>query len=124
METRGDVLIWGLWDRQTGAIVDIKLGDADVDTYRFDPMVTLLDWWKKTKKDKNGKHFHEQRKHFSPFVLSVNGMLGREALVVLADLSRIMAAKIDEPILHVQGWINGHITNAVARSYSCMIRGD
>ena len=43
METRGDVLIWGLWDRQTGAIVDIKLGDADVDTYRFDPMVTFLD---------------------------------------------------------------------------------
>ena len=38
---------------------------------------------------------------FSPFVISVDGMLGREALAVLADLSRIMAAEIDEPISHV-----------------------
>ena len=51
-------------------------------------------------------------------------MLGREALVVLANLSRLMAAKIDEPIFHVQGWINGRIAITVARSYSCIICGD
>ena len=31
----GDVMIWGLWDRQTDAIINVKLGDADADTYRF-----------------------------------------------------------------------------------------
>ena len=50
-------------------------------------------------------------------------MLGREALAVLVNLSRLMAEKIDEPILHVQGWINGQIAIMAARSYSRMIRG-
>ena len=45
----------------------------------------------------------------SPFVLSIDGMLGREALVLLATLSRLMVAKIYKPILHVRGWINGRI---------------
>ena len=44
LETRCDVLIWGLWDRYIYAIIDIKLVDTDSDTYRFEPMKTLLDW--------------------------------------------------------------------------------
>ena len=31
-ETRGDVMIWGLWDQQAEAIIDIKIGDADADS--------------------------------------------------------------------------------------------
>ena len=58
------------------------------------------------------------------FFLSIYGMLGREALVVLANLSRLMAAKIDEPIFHMQGWISGRIAITVARSYSFIICGD
>ena len=55
METRGDVRIRGLWDRQTNSIMDVKLGDTDVYTYRFEPMLTLLAWWEKIKKNKHGK---------------------------------------------------------------------
>ena len=64
-----------------------------------------------------------QRKHFSPFVLSVDGMIGKEALVVLATLSLIMAVKMEESILRVKGWVNGRIKIAVTRSYSWIIRG-
>ena len=53
------------------------------------------------KKDKHSKHCHNQHKRFPPFVLSVDGILGREAPIVLANLIRLMAAKIDEPIFHV-----------------------
>ena len=42
-------------------------------------------------------------------------MLGREALVALENLSQLMAAKMDEPILHVRGYINGQILIAVTR---------
>ena len=115
-------MIRGLWDRQAEAIIDVTLGDADADSYRFESMAALLAQWNKIKKDKHGKHCHDQQKHFYPFVLSVDGMLGREALAVLANLSRLMAAKMDEPISHVLGWINGRIIIAVVRSYSRMIR--
>ena len=42
----------------------------------------------------------------SPFVLSIRVMLGRESLSVLVQLSQTMAAKVDEVISHVRGWIN------------------
>ena len=60
---------------------------------------------------------------FSPFVLSVDRMLRREALVVLSQLIQLMAEKIAEPLLQVRGWVNSQIEIAVARSYSQMIRG-
>ena len=76
-------MIQGLWDRQTDAIIDVKIGDADMNSYKYEPMAELLDRWKTINKDKHGKHFHNQRKKISPFFLSVDGILGREALVIL-----------------------------------------
>ena len=108
-------MILYLWDQQADSIIDVKLDNADVASYIFEPMAELLAWWEKTKKDKYGKHCRNQQKHFSPFVLSVDGILGRKALFVLANLSGLMSAKMDEPISHVQGCINGRISIAVAR---------
>ena len=31
-DTRGDVMIQVLWDRQVDAIIDVKLGDSEADT--------------------------------------------------------------------------------------------
>ena len=90
-------MIRGLWDCQVGAIIYVNLGDIDVDTYKYEPMTSLLSRWEKIKKDKHNKHCHTQRKHFSTFVFSVDGILGREALVVLSQLSRFMADKSYEP---------------------------
>ena len=103
LDTQDDVMIWVLWDIQTDAIINIKLGDAYMKTYRFEQISALLAQWEKIDKYTHGKHCHNQRKHFSPFVISIYGMLGREVLVILANLSRLMEAKTDEPISHVQG---------------------
>ena len=46
-------------------------------------MAALLAWWETIYKYKHGKHCHNQHKHFSLFVLSVNGIYGRGSLVVL-----------------------------------------
>ena len=50
LETRGDVLISGLWYRQTGAIINFKLSNDDTDTYRFDPTEKILAWRDKKKR--------------------------------------------------------------------------
>ena len=89
--TRGDVIVRGVWDRQVDAIIDVKLGDSDADTYKYEPMTVLLTRWENIKKDKHGKHCNNQRKHVLPFVLSVDVMLGREALVVISQLRRVIA---------------------------------
>ena len=122
-ETRGNVPIRGLWKTQTEAIIDVRFGDADTETWEPYRMDKLLAGWEKTKKDKHGQACYDQQRHFSPFFLSVDGMMGKEALVILATLSRLMAAKLDEPILHVTGWVNNQIAITVARSYSRVLRG-
>ena len=43
-ETRGDVMIQYLWYWQAEAIIDIKFGNADADSYKYDTMVALLAW--------------------------------------------------------------------------------
>ena len=120
---RGEFLIRGSWESQAEAIIDVRLGGPDCNTHKKEPMGTLLAQREKEKKDKHGKHCHKERKYFSPFALSVDGMLGKEALVLLVNLSRLVAAKMEEPISYMRGWVNGRITIAVTISYSRMIRG-
>ena len=80
-------MIQGLWDWQVEATIDVKLGNDDRDSYKYEPMAALLDRWETIKKDKHGKHYNDQRKHFSPFIISVDNMLGREAVFVLVKFS-------------------------------------
>ena len=49
--------------------------------------------------------------------LSVDGMLGRETLAILRNVSQLMAAKLDELILHIRVYIGSWVAIAVARSY-------
>ena len=58
LETRGDVLIRVLWKIQTGAIIGVRFGDADADTYKYEPMDKLLDCWVNQNMDKHNKHYH------------------------------------------------------------------
>ena len=87
-------------------------------------MAELPDWWEMIKEDKHGTNCHGQWKNISLFVLSVYGMLGKEALFILSQLSRVMVAKRAEPFSQVRGWVNSPIKIAVMRSYSQTIRRD
>ena len=40
---------------------------------------------------------------------------GKESKVLLVTLSLLMAAKMEEPISHVKGWVNGQIAIKAAR---------
>ena len=82
----GDAVIQGLWYQQVEDIIDIKLGNSDTDYYKYELMTELLALWETIKKDKHDKHCNDQGKHFSPFVISLGGMIGKEALAVLAQL--------------------------------------
>ena len=65
-----------MWDRQVNAIIDIKLGDADADSYKYEPMTALLDRWETIKNDKHGKHCHYQWRKIA--VCSLDGNNSRE----------------------------------------------
>ena len=69
----------------------------------------------------NNKHCQaccNLRRHFSRFVLSVDGVMGKKALFILATLSQLMSARLDKSISHFTGCFNSRIIIAVARLYS------
>ena len=41
-ETQGNLMIQVLWDHQVDTIIDVKLGDPDADTYKYEPMIALM----------------------------------------------------------------------------------
>ena len=43
-------MVEGLWDRQVNAIIYVKLGDGDADSYKCEPMTALLARWETIKK--------------------------------------------------------------------------
>ena len=57
-------MIQDLWDCQVDAIIDVNLGNADAYTYKYYPITSLLGRWENIKKDKHGKHCHDQRNCF------------------------------------------------------------
>ena len=114
-------MIQGLWDCQVDAIIDVKLEGVDADTYKYEPMTSLLARWEKIKKYKHNKHCHNQRKHFLLFVLSVDGILGRKSLVILSQFSRVMEEKGKESLSQVRGWVKKRIAISMVSYYSQMI---
>ena len=87
METRRDVLIWGLWESQTDAIIDVRFGYSGVDTYNNEPIDNLQACWMKHNKDNQGNHCNNEQKYFPSFFISIDGIIGKKALIVLANLS-------------------------------------
>ena len=91
--------IRGLWEIQTEAIIGIRFGDSDAETWNKKGMDKCLPKWGKSKKEIHGQYCHDQQKNFSLFSLSVYGTMGEESQVVLATFSQLMAVKMEEPIL-------------------------
>jgi hypothetical protein len=90
---QGDVLIRGLWARGTDCIIDVRITDVDAASNRSKDPHKVLNTHKREKKKKYPEACLEQRRHFTPFVVSTDGLLGREAKTLLKKLSSVLAEK-------------------------------
>jgi hypothetical protein len=77
---RGNVLIRGFWTHRTDCIIDVRVTDTDAKKSNLsrDP-AKVLEAHKREKKRKYLKDCLEQRHHFTPFVVSTDGLISREA---------------------------------------------
>eukprot|EP00957_Ditylum_brightwellii_P114690 8745888-Ditylum_brightwellii.AAC.1 len=72
-------MIRHLWKRQVNTVINIRITDMDAKSHISRPLETLLAAQEKEKKGEYLNACLEQNRHFSPFVVSVDGMLGKEA---------------------------------------------
>eukprot|EP00957_Ditylum_brightwellii_P055107 4177191-Ditylum_brightwellii.AAC.1 len=72
-------MIHHMWKRQVNTVIDIRITDTDAKSHILRPLEILLAAQEKEKKGKYLNACLEQNQHFSPYVVSVDGMLGKEA---------------------------------------------
>eukprot|EP00957_Ditylum_brightwellii_P159330 12128138-Ditylum_brightwellii.AAC.1 len=89
----GDLLVCYLWRHQTDNVIDVRITSTDAKSYIPRPLEKVL---LSQEKEKKAKYLHSclgQSRYFSPFMISIDGMLGKEAAMVLKQLSRKLVAK-------------------------------
>jgi hypothetical protein len=65
----------------------------------------------------------EQRRHFSPFVVLTDGLLGKEAKILLRKLSSMLAEKWEKPCsAEVCCYVNARMSIAIVRATHLCIR--
>jgi hypothetical protein len=122
-EDRGDILIRGLWSRGTDCIIDVRMTDVDAKSNRSKTPIKVLAAHEREKKRKYLEACLEQRRHFSPFVVSTDGLFGIEAKTILKKLSSLLAEKWEKPYSEVCGYVNARMSIAVVRATHLCLRG-
>jgi hypothetical protein len=75
-DERGDLLIRGFWARGTDCILDIHVTYTNAKSYCKRTPAKVTESQEKEKKRKYLENCLKQRHHFTPFVVSVDRLLG------------------------------------------------
>eukprot|EP00957_Ditylum_brightwellii_P163881 12476371-Ditylum_brightwellii.AAC.1 len=119
----GDLVIHHLWQSNTNTIINVCIMDTNVKSYISKPVKTVLEKQEKDKKRKYLQACIDQRRHFSPFVVSVDGMLGKEAAIVLKRISQKLAQKWDCPMSYASNYVKTTMSIGLVRATHCCLRG-
>ena len=122
-EERGDLLVRGFWQTSTDCIIDVRLTDTDQPTHLPKSPFEVIEIQEQEKKKKYAKKCSEQRRNFTPFVVSVDGMMGKEAQALLKHLAYIYVAKWDLVYSQVRNYLNSKISIACLRAAHRCLRG-
>jgi hypothetical protein len=82
-----------------------------------------LEAHEKEKKKKYLKPCLEQRRHFIPFVVSTDDLIGKEAKTFLKKLSSLLAEKWEKPYSVVCGYVNAQVSIAIVQATHRCLRG-
>lgn len=120
---RGDLLIRGLWSRATECIIDVRITDLDAASACSRDSHKVLESHEKAKKRKYLQACLDQRRHFSPFVLSTDGLFGKEAQTLMQRLAGKLADKWDRPYSHMCAFVRARMSIAAVRATHRCLRG-
>ena len=122
-DKRGEILIQGFWARGTDCILDVRVTDTDAKSYCKRLPAKVLETHEKEKKRKYLGACLERRRHFTPFVCSVDGLLGREATIFSKRPAAKLAVKWQRTYSEVCGYVNARLSIAIVRATHLCIRG-
>ena len=106
---RLDLGIRGVWQPQVEALFDIQVIDTDAPSYRRRSPISVLDSGAVEKKRVYCSAVEDRRGNFTPFVLSVDGLLQREASHFIKCLSASLASRWEKPFSDVLTFVRSRL---------------
>ena len=122
-EDRGDLLVRGLWQRGRHCVIDVRITDVNQPYQQNKNPRKILEHHAKLKKKKYLDACIKYRRDFTPFVLSTDGLVGKDAEILLKKLALHLSDKWQLPYSKVTNYVRTRIAIAVTRSTHMCIRG-
>jgi hypothetical protein len=122
-EDRGDLSIRIYWEKEAYCILHLKIMDTDM-TYHCnkDPhkILEAVEW---PKKKKYLQPCLDQRCHFTQFVISVDGLVGNDAIMIIKTLTEKQAQKMINSYSHLCGCIYARLSIVIVNALHMCLQG-
>ena len=122
-EQKGDLLIRDLWSNRTDSVHYMRVVNTDAKSYWERSPEKCLEEAERGQKKMYLEACLQQRRHFSPFLASVDGLLGVEAMATLKRIASCLASKWKQPYSKTCGYVKSRIAITSVRSTHRCIRG-
>ena len=123
MEQKGDLLIWDLWQQGTDSVYDMRVVNTDTPKYQKKEPEKCLHEAEWGKKKMYLEACLQQRRYFSLFAASAEGLLGVEATANLKTIASRLATKWKQHYSKTCGYVKSRIAITLVRATHRCIRG-
>ena len=121
-ELRGDVAVTNFWTRERTTIFDIQVVCPHAAAYAGRTVHSLLKRAQEVKKSKYLQACLDQRRDFTPLVLSTEGTPSPECDRAIRRLAVLLSQKWDRPYSETCSYVRARISVSLARSLSRCLR--
>ena len=115
-EQKGDLLIRDLWQQGTDSVHEMRVVNTDALLYVRKTPEKCLQETERGKKKMYLEACLQQRRHFYPFVASVDGLLGVEATALLKRIASRLATKWRQPYSKTCGYVTSRAAITLVRA--------
>jgi hypothetical protein len=118
-----DLGVRGVWQPQDLTLLDIRVMDTDAQSYGTRSVKAVLCSAEEQKRRKYSQACEERRATFTPFITSVDGVLGHSASTFMRRLNERLSLKWKKSFSLVTAWTRTRLTFAILRATSHCLRG-
>ena len=118
-----DLGVRGVWQPQVDSLIDVRVVDTDAPSHINRPGKAVLATSEIEKKRKYSGAAEMRRATFTPFVVSVDGALGKEAENFVKHMADVLAAKWERNYAEVVGWLRASLSFSIIRATGWCLRG-
>ena len=112
-----------MWQPQTAALLDVRVVHTDAQSYASRTVDAVLCSAEQEKKRKYSAAVEDRHASFTPFVVSVDGVLGHDAQHLMKRLCDQIAVKWEKSHSEVMGWVRARMAFAILRATNLCLRG-